>query len=194
MSNDWYTASGAPAFRARLDSSDIRDLAAALESIGDRLPDPAGEGAQGFSGGLFSSAQLFSPTIEGGTVGSITSPVTAFAEATHLANSGATDPADEVFPNTASLIYTEALTQARLYIAFAAAKFILDENGNLVIGGGDAAIATTATDGFLHIPKLSGPPTGTPTAYTGTIPICYDASTDKIYAYNGGWLATGALT
>ncbi len=52
---------------------------------------------------------------------------------------------------------------------------------------GSAAIATNATDGFLYIPSCAGPPTGTPTAFTGRVPLVYDSTNDQFYVYRGGW-------
>lgn len=68
----------------------------------------------------------------------------------------------------------------------------IDVNTNVIIG--DAAIATNATNGFLYIPTCAGTPSGTPTAYSGRVPIVYDSTNDKIYVYDGGWKATAALT
>lgn len=61
----------------------------------------------------------------------------------------------------------------------------IDRNGNVVIG--TAALATTATDGFLYITTCAGTPTGVPTAYTGKVPLQYDATNNRIYVYNGAW-------
>jgi hypothetical protein len=52
---------------------------------------------------------------------------------------------------------------------------------------GTAALATTATDGFLYIPSCAGAPTGVPTAYSGRTPMIYDTTTNRFYIYNGGW-------
>lgn len=61
----------------------------------------------------------------------------------------------------------------------------LSSKGSVVVG--NAALATNAADGFLYIPTCSGPPTGTPTAVTGRVPMIYDTANDKFYFYNGSW-------
>lgn len=58
-------------------------------------------------------------------------------------------------------------------------------NGSLVIG--TAALATTATDGFVYLPSCAGAPTGVPTSRTGTVATVYDTSNNKLYVYNGAW-------
>jgi hypothetical protein len=57
--------------------------------------------------------------------------------------------------------------------------------GGLVVG--IAALATTATDGFLYIPTCAGAPTGVPTTQTGTVAMIYDTTNNKFYIYNAGW-------
>jgi hypothetical protein len=58
-------------------------------------------------------------------------------------------------------------------------------NGNVVIGTG--ALSTGASNGFLYIPTCAGTPTGTPTSYTGRVPLVYDTSNNRLYVYNGSW-------
>jgi len=59
--------------------------------------------------------------------------------------------------------------------------------GNVILGV-QAALATTATDGFTYIPSCAGTPTGTPTAVTGKIPLVYDSTNNILYAFsNGAW-------
>jgi len=66
----------------------------------------------------------------------------------------------------------------------------LTNAGSLVIG--TAALATTATDGFLYMPTCAGVPTGVPTTQTGTNPIVYDTTNDDFYIYEGAaWTTIG---
>lgn len=66
----------------------------------------------------------------------------------------------------------------------------VDANGNVVIN--TAAIATTATNGFLYVPSCAGTPTGTPTTFTGRVPIVVDTTNNKLYFYSGGqWRDAG---
>jgi hypothetical protein len=68
----------------------------------------------------------------------------------------------------------------------------VDANGNVVIN--TAAIATTATDGFLYVPTCAGAPTGVPTSYTGRVPIVVDSTNSELYVYVGGSWKSTALT
>jgi hypothetical protein len=55
-----------------------------------------------------------------------------------------------------------------------------------------AALATSATDGFLYVPTCAGTPTGTPTTQTGTAPIIVDTTNHKLYFFSGGtWRDAG---
>jgi hypothetical protein len=60
-------------------------------------------------------------------------------------------------------------------------------NGDMRQGTG-TAIATNATGGFLMIACCAGAPTGTPAnAGSGQIPLVYDTTNNKLWAYNGAW-------
>jgi len=63
-------------------------------------------------------------------------------------------------------------------------SFLADHLGNVVIAS--AALATTATNGFLYITSTAGTPTGTPTSYTGRVPINYDSTNNKLYINEAG--------
>jgi hypothetical protein len=66
----------------------------------------------------------------------------------------------------------------------------IDSSGNVVIN--TAAIATTATNGFLYVPSCAGTPTGTPTTFTGRVPIVVDTTNNKLYFYSSGqWRDAG---
>jgi hypothetical protein len=64
-------------------------------------------------------------------------------------------------------------------------RMTLDANGNLIMG--TAALATSATNGFLYMAGGAGAPTGAPTANTGRYPFYYDSTNNKIWVYNGSW-------
>lgn len=66
--------------------------------------------------------------------------------------------------------------------------------GNVYVGS--AALATTATAGFIWFTSSAGPPTGAATApYTGACALHYDSTNNKLYVRSGGtWRSTAALT
>lgn len=66
-----------------------------------------------------------------------------------------------------------------------------------VVCGGQAALATNATTGFLYIPTCAGTPSGVPASFTGKVAIVYDTSANKFMVYNAAWkggTAPGAWT
>lgn len=63
-------------------------------------------------------------------------------------------------------------------------------NGSVILN--DSAIATNATGGFLYVAGCAGTPTGTPTSFTGRVPIVVDTTNNKLYFYSGGaWRDAG---
>jgi hypothetical protein len=63
-------------------------------------------------------------------------------------------------------------------------------NGGMVLG--TVALDTTATYGFMYVPTCAGPPTGVPTAYTGTAPLVIDTTNNRLYFYStGSWRNAG---
>lgn len=67
-----------------------------------------------------------------------------------------------------------------------------DCNQNIVQGA--AALATTATNGFLYIATCAGAPTGVPAptqgAYAGRVPMVYDTVNHKFWIYDTAWKGT----
>jgi len=83
--------------------------------------------------------------------------------------------------NVPIIFYTNATRRASI-----------EASGSIVAGSGAAALATTATDGFLYVPTCAGTPTGTPTAITGMAPIVVNTTNNKLYFYSGGaWRDAG---
>ena len=65
-----------------------------------------------------------------------------------------------------------------------------DANSNLF--GGGASLTTASTNGFVYVPSVSGTPSGVPTANAGRVPLVWDSSGVKIWAYSGGvWTGVG---
>lgn len=72
---------------------------------------------------------------------------------------------------------------------FLAERLSIDAVGNIVPG--TAALATTATGGFLYLPTCAGVPTGAPTSYTGRTPMVVDTTNSRLYVNVGGtWKST----
>jgi hypothetical protein len=65
-------------------------------------------------------------------------------------------------------------------------SIILGYDGSSVFAGTNAAIATSSTKGFLHIPTCAGAPTATP-HYTNQPAIVFDSTNNKLWIYNGSW-------
>ena len=60
--------------------------------------------------------------------------------------------------------------------------------GNYRFAHGTSALATTATEGFMHVQSCAGAPTGVPASIpTGQIPMVYDSTNHRIYFYSGSW-------
>lgn len=63
-------------------------------------------------------------------------------------------------------------------------RFTIDASGNVVVG--NAALATTATAGFLWAPSCAGTPTGAPTApYSNAGAIVIDTTNNRLYVLVG---------
>lgn len=72
-------------------------------------------------------------------------------------------------------------------------RLSIDSAGNIDLRGGQAELATSATDGFTYIPTCNGTPAGTPTSKTGAAPIIADRANNLLYYYAGGaWRQAGS--
>ena len=63
-------------------------------------------------------------------------------------------------------------------------------NGDVMVGGAalGSQMANASVDGFLQIPTMGGAPSGVPTnANANRVPLVYDVTNNKLYAYNGAW-------
>jgi hypothetical protein len=81
-------------------------------------------------------------------------------------------------------------TKAAATDATLTARLTAMSSGSIILGS--AALATTATDGFLYVAACAGAPTGVPTAVTGRVPIIVDSTNNKLYFYSGGaWRDAG---
>lgn len=68
----------------------------------------------------------------------------------------------------------------------------LDSSGGAWFG--TAALATSATTGHVYIQTCAGTPTGIPASKTGQVALQFDTTNNKLYVYDGAWLATAALS
>lgn len=65
-------------------------------------------------------------------------------------------------------------------------------NGDVELGGSEAALSTSATGGFTFLPNMAGGPTGTPTSRTGNTPFVADTTNNTLWAYlNSQWVSVG---
>jgi hypothetical protein len=68
----------------------------------------------------------------------------------------------------------------------------IDTLGNVILGF-QAALATSATNGFMYIPVMAGTPTGDSTDFTGKVPMVWDSSGNKLWVNTGGTTWKGVV-
>lgn len=97
-------------------------------------------------------------------------------------NSGAASSGHAInAPSSVGVLTIQTVSLERLRI---------DASGNVIVN--TAAVATNATNGFLYVSSCAGTPIGTPTAYTGRVPIVVDTTNNKLYFYSSGaWRDAG---
>lgn len=168
--------------------------------------------------GDFATAWFSAPTITAGAAAlTTTANVYANGRATagtrnyvgwFVASDSSTDPmlhVDQASTGDAAIRF-QRTTNARSFIlgidatddlfkvAYASSNAILGTGdyfgissaGNVVLN--NAALTTSATDGFLYIATCAGAPSGVPTSYTGRMPIIIDTTNNAFYFYStGSW-------
>jgi hypothetical protein len=67
----------------------------------------------------------------------------------------------------------------------AASALQFDTSRNTLVGTG--AVATNATAPFLQLNSCAGTPTGAPSPQAGQIPLVFDSTNNKLYAYSTSW-------
>lgn len=193
MSNTFYNVTGRPTSFAAGRSYDLRTEFAAIAAGFDLLPNALGAGQKGFSGGTFQGAILANPTITGGNGVFTFMTVTdlAFEAYATLLGVGANEFGMQHVTGSVNMLgifYDGAPNTTKMRMG-------INHNGSVVIGDGTNALATNATDGFLHIPRCAGTPSGAATAYGSSVPMVYDSTANKIWVRSGGsWRQTAALT
>ena len=77
-------------------------------------------------------------------------------------------------------------------------RFRVDSKGNVISPYNTAALSTAATDGLLYVPTSTAAstaaPIGTPTSYTGMVPLLYNTSQNRLWIYNGAWRSVALTT
>ena len=167
--------------RLRITTDGLVQIAAAGTAAAPALT-IAGNTAMGFYSGQANQLTI-------ATAGSARVSITSTGRLSMVGNGTAASPAfihstytdtGLWWPTTSTLAISTAGTE----------RLRLDANGNVIVN--TAAVATTATDGFLYVPSCAGAPTGTPTSYTGRVPIVVDTTNNKLYFYSGGaWRDAG---
>ena len=200
MPNLFYASTKKPGTRGVLSSADIRQQFDLIESAFDKLP-PAAVTFSGFSGGLWQFGTFDTGVLQNSILGSTARPsygtVFALGFTADILVPGFTGlgVGRSAIGSSANHVRGIVVGTAPDAVTLASIRMIFDQLGNVVVGNGTAALATTATNGFLHVPTCAGLPTGVPTLFTGVKPIVFDTTNLKICVYTGGvWIKTAALT
>lgn len=103
-----------------------------------------------------------------------------------LVQPAAGPPADYCFASQITTYVMQTSLATGVVLASGAA---VKSAGNFTLGSG-AALATTATVGYVMITSCAGAPTGVPVGFgVGNMPIQYDTTNNKlwVYAASGAW-------
>jgi len=170
--HQWYNAPSGTANAAITFTQAMTLTAAGYLGVGTTAP------GQGWTGGSANVIELNVGTT-GGT------PIIRLRDI-----AGGTTADSYILSNTIGMTMGPVNSFPLLFMTNSTERARIDTTGNVVIN--TAAIATTATDGFLYVPTCAGTPTGTPTTYTGRAPIVVNTTNNKLYFYSGGaWRDAG---
>jgi hypothetical protein len=142
--------------------------------------------------GTSSWSWSYTPTSNGisGTGNIVMSASPTFTGVLTLANGAVGAPALNLGDATSGL-YRSASNEIAI-ATNGALQLKVGATGSLIMG--NAAISTSATDGFLYIATCAGAATGTPTSVTGRVPIVFDSTNGRLYAYYSGAWKYAAVT
>lgn len=184
-----YEAPSLPSLRGPLASSIIRGEFSKIANEFRRLPATLDGSTRGFQAGQWDNGILNTPTVYRGILGTNDQPCLFVGEYLVITTS--------VFDslgsgNTGFLKGTDG--RFKMYDG-SRVNYFTDSGNNLVVGSGVSENPTNSSTGFFYVPTTNGVATGSPTAYTGAVPMTYDRAANKIGIFTGGvWKWTAALT
>jgi hypothetical protein len=184
----YYTAPGTPGLRDPLSSEAIRDEFTSLQQAFSLLPNPIGGGVQGFNGGVWTNGTLQAAVLQACRLGLNTAP--SFGSVSYLTFA----PINQPTLGAGNRAWTRKSNGDLAVQDDSSILFMVDNAGNVVVGNGTTALATTATSGFLYVRSGAGAPTGVPTVYSGAVPLYADTTNNRLYCYMGGAWRLAALT
>lgn len=159
---------------------EIRDVTASAAVISFDASQNVGIGTATPASLISTSSTVLAVAAPGGNLGTVRVSNTSNFTGNHA----------EFFAGTASVGIWGTSNCPMVFHTNNTERVKIDALGNVVIN--TAAIATNATNGFLYVPSCAGTPTGTPTTYTGRVPIVVDTTNNKLYFYSGGsWRDAG---
>ena len=119
--------------------------------------------------------------------------MTTFASGTVITSTWL-NTVDPIVSGTWTVAGAITITASGAFTLVSGATTTLLGAANLDLKLGRPSSATNDTVGHIYIQSVAGAPTGTPTGYTGFVPMRYDSTNDYLYFYRGGWKKSTAYT